>query len=392
MKYEEEIKNYEYLYSLLAGFECSKPVKDLNFIKIPRTVLEPTIENADRFNKIIEAIEICKMKPLYKTKSGGISIANGRYRGCQYGFWITQGKYYEVCLLLTIGCFRIQFRNVLHMDEDKNSKEFTGFDAWKAFMKECKKQNVNVEEHKISREQGLIEKSMIESPMIQLLNESYAGKNVVFENAHHIDFNSAHITGMCEAAPDLRPVFEKIYEERKKNPVFKKVLVCTWGYMQSKGVDYGYSHLSRAGMEWTNSHVTEMIKKLRESGRMPIMTNTDGIWYTGEIYHDENEGHCLGQWKNDHINCKLRIKSKGAYEFIEDGKYNVVVRGKTRYENFVPREKWNWGDIFKIDTEHLLSFMWDEKNHRIKYDHVNPDRSAAFDEFINELINGGNEI
>jgi hypothetical protein len=86
---------------------------------------------------------------------------------------------------------------------------------------------------------------------------------------------------------------------------------------------------------------------LRQAGRQILAYNTDGIWYAGEEYHGEGEGPELGQWGHDHRNCKIRFKSAGAYEFIEDGKYYPVIRGLTLLDKVKDRDtEWQWGDIF----------------------------------------------
>ena len=72
----------------------------------------------------------------------------------------------------------------------------------------------------------------------------------------------------------------------------------------------------------------ELAKQLKDSGRMVLAYNTDGIWYCGEIYHGEGEGNGLGQWSNDHTNCTIRFKSAGSYEYIENGKYRISGRNK----------------------------------------------------------------
>ena len=86
------------------------------------------------------------------------------------------------------------------------------------------------------------------------------------------------------------------------------------------------------------------------NGRHLILTNVDGIWYTGDIYHGDGEGDKLGQWSNDHMNCTCRAKSAGAYEYIENGEYHAVVRGSTNLDKIKPRDQWVWGDIYNEDA------------------------------------------
>ena len=101
---------------------------------------------------------------------------------------------------------------------------------------------------------------------------------------------------------------------------------------------------------------------MRNSGRIVISYNTDGVWYDGEIYHGEGEGPNLGQWSNDHVNCMFRAKSAGAYEFIEDGKYYPVVRGQTTLDAIKPRSSWEWGDIYKSTS---LQYYYNPKDMHI---------------------------
>ena len=116
-------------------------------------------------------------------------------------------------------------------------------------------------------------------------------------------------------------------------------------------------------MVWCREQVINLSQILEDTGRKVLMHNTDGIWYQGEIYHGDGEGKSICQWENDHINCTYRAKSKGIYEFIEDGKYTVVARGRYELDKIKPRDKWEWGDIyytgkcceyvFDKETEHL---------------------------------------
>jgi hypothetical protein len=41
------------------------------------------------------------------------------------------------------------------------------------------------------------------------------------------------------------------------------------------------------------------------------------------------------------------MRSAGAYEFIEDGKYHVRLRGHTNLDHIKPRSCWEWGDIYQ---------------------------------------------
>ena len=69
----------------------------------------------------------------------------------------------------------------------------------------------------------------------------------------------------------------------------------------------------------------------------------------------------MGEWHNDHINCQFRMKSDGAYEFIEDGVYYPVVRGVS---NDVKGD-WQWGDIYKDKSKAQLFTFTEEEGIRL---------------------------
>lgn len=183
-------------------------------------------------------------------------------------------------------------------------------------------------------------------------------RDFIFTNAHHIDFHSSFPAGLANTHPEFRPFLEWLYEGRKEDPIKKAILNYSIGFMQSlSGCQARWAHLAKDAIEDNNKRVNELVARLKKAGRTVVGLNTDGIWYVGKIYHGEGEGSGLGQWENDHINCKLRYKTRGCYEFIEDGVYHPVVRGKTSYESVVPRDQWVWGDIYKHVK--YISYAWD---------------------------------
>lgn len=117
--------------------------------------------------------------------------------------------------------------------------------------------------------------------------------------------------------------------------------------MQSEHINYSLANLSKIGINGCNRYIKELMFKLACNGNRILGVNTDGIWYTGNIYHDENEGTELGQWKNDYTNCTWYAISDGCYYFIHEGKFNVRARGFYSYENYKDRDEWDKEDFFK---------------------------------------------
>ena len=91
-----------------------------------------------------------------------------------------------------------------------------------------------------------------------------------------------------------------------------------------------------------------------------IRYKTDGFWCQGDVFHGEGEGHDLGEWENDHSDCKIRVNSDGVYEYEEAGVYHPVIRGRTWLDRYLDRSQWHWGDIYNPDAEHIIEWLFEE--------------------------------
>ena len=193
-------------------------------------------------------------------------------------------------------------------------------------------------------------KEQINKPYIKLANVFYgtwADRELTY--VHHIDRHSAYPASLCEAHPEFYDYFNELYEGRQDNPEYKCYLNYCIGAMQSLKLNCTrYPELARDAINGNNKWMDMMTERLKKQGFMVIAYNTDGIFYAdfkkpNRLYHDELEGDGMGQWRHDHHFEKIRFKSAGAYEYIENGIYHAVVRGipKTLSDTFV------WGDIYK---------------------------------------------
>lgn len=312
--------------------------KKPNYKLIPVTNIPMTKEGVEEFNKIYQ---LCLSIPnkIRRTKSGGIG------KPCTPPCWDIQFTKIssEITLLAFGNMYRFQFRTPLERDGEK---VMSGKNAFSRFLKLCNKWNIDIESMAIKN--GKKVKEEIEAPPICFEYESY--KDHTFNNVYHVDFHSSYPSGLANTHPEFRPMLESLFRKRKENQFMKAVLNYTIGFMQSSGCKYKYSHLSRDAIADNNKRVLELAKKIQDWGGIIILFNTDGFWFKAyDKYHDENEGDQLGQWHYDHMNCTFRAKSEGCYEFIEDGKYKAVVRGRTKLDEIKPREQWQWGDIYQED-------------------------------------------
>lgn len=317
--------------------------------KLP--INEFTFEQLDEFNKIYKYVKdhYLLVKP---TGSQGISYKiEERYE--ERYFVIKGNQRFELVVICADGCYRFLLSNPKAEDNTVSGR------------KACRELFTAAEKHEIDFSKYICQdgkeiKSEILSPHIDILDPFWTGKLMTVNNVHHIDLNSSYASRICEEYPELTPVYTELYNKRKDNDgYYKHVLTNSIGCFQSEycvnpsdkrtSLPYALANLAKLAINGTRHYVEEMIQKLEKSGRVPLLTNTDGIWYYGKLYHDENEGTELGKWKHDHKNCKFLMMSKGAYQFEENGKCHSVVRGVCNLDALEPdREKWKFGDLKEL--------------------------------------------
>lgn len=329
-------------------------IRKVNALLIPVTLINRDMAGAKEFNKIYHIGLNSGYRIITRTPSGGISQARGIFRAPCWDARHIGSHLIELTFIDYDGMWRIQFRT---KPEDKKKKYF-GRKSFATFKEICQSFKLNIDDYAITPEEGLEAKKQIESPLIQFHRPGFAHK--IFTNVHHIDFRSSYPTGLINTHPEFREVIKYIYDNRfKDNAKYKMVLNASIGMMQSRLTQYRWAHLARDAIMDNNNRVRAMAEKLINAGNIVLLYNTDGIWYCGDIYHDDKEGDGLGSWHTDHKSCKFRAKSAGAYEFIEDGKYHVRLRGETKLDKVKPRSKWEWGDIYHPDAE-VIEFEWKE--------------------------------
>ena len=296
-----------------------------------------SLKEAKEFNEILDYCNknFGNYKPIEFTEKGYVKKKKGQLTG-----YIVQydGLKMVIDLITPIGKetlarYHFIFTTIVYKDKDG----MTGRKAFERFKQLCLAQGIDLEEYKLTKEYGTKVKETIELPLIKLTNPLF--KDQTIENVNHVDFHNSYPAGLCNTHEEFRKVIEPIYKNRKNNPENKAVLNYTIGFMQKKESPL-WANLSRDAIADNNKRVRELAQRLADSGHMVISYNTDGIWYQGAVYHGDGEGDDLGQWHNDHVNCRFRAKSAGSYEFIENGSYFPVVRGKTRLDNILTRDKW----------------------------------------------------
>ena len=327
----------------------------VNYMRIPVYVIDNTQEGAHEFNIYYQEILKKNWNTIVRTKSHGISIAKANFNPPMWDV-----RYTNACIELTIvskDMLRIQFRQSSSVAQDESEgKKIYGRQAIAALREELLKDGVNLDDYAVDN--GVEIKKTIPKYLISL--EGRLFEDITYTNCHHIDFHNSFPAGLVNKHPEFSKTINRLYEKRKTDPIYKAILNYSIGFMQSiNGCGARWANLSRDAIKDNNERVLALAEELKKGNRAIISFNTDGIWYIGDIYHGPGEGKKLGEWENDHVNCQFRAKSAGAYEFIEDGVYTPVVRGRTNYGLIKPRSQWEWGDIYRKEAKPIL-FYWIE--------------------------------
>ena len=321
-----------------------------------------TFENLDEFNQIYFYVK-SKYEKTNSTKSQGISNSISERYHERY-FIVKGNQRFELVVLCGEGCYRFLLQN-----KKKSDNYVTGQQACRSIYAWCDSYGIDLS--KYATDNGLEEKKLIEKPHIESLQRLLVDK--VMDNVYHMDFRSSYASRICEAYPELKPMYEDIFNHRKENNgYYKHVLTNSIGCWQSpycvdyksrhNVTPYQFANLSRIAINGTRAKIISMIKNLEQARMVPLLTNTDGIWYWSDHgpYHDENEGSNLGQWENDHLDCKFLMTSEGRYQYEENGVCHTVVRGICNLDAQEPdRDKWQFGDIRKI--EDIFTYKFSEE-------------------------------
>lgn len=339
------MKNYKYNYdqifklcrSLSEG-QHFEPLKYDQYIKNPK-IFNRIIKDVDIINNLYVSLYNSCLHPILRNKSGSIKKYNIHHVSGAWDcreIYTTQNVFKGVIITVIVKGYVFVFK-CGQFTVDKSV--LNGHKAFTLFKKECEKQNIDLKKYELSEEDGKLEKDQIQNPIIK--------NNILYkeiEHVHHLDFNSAWPSGLCECFPEFENVFKNL---RKKDKLIGDLAL---GFCQSKYINYKYSHFSKAGINTTNKNIINLMVKLVSQNFKVVGINTDGIWYkdnTSEnrVYHDDNEGKDLHQWKTDHVDCTFCAYSDGQYYFIEDGKFNARARGYYLYEQKKPREEWDKYDF-----------------------------------------------
>lgn len=313
------------------------------------------ISSMDEFNDILSTIYSLSIEEVSLTKNGHFSkriYSNG------YAWSKTPStNTFELILHYAGRIYKFIFWPCRYDEKGGKKTRVSGREALNKFRREA---GSLATEFALTDNNLIAEvKEKIEKPKIELTNVTKMLGNHTFVSddewtIFHMDIHSAYPAGVANTTPALKEYMEKLYKLKESgDPDAKLLLNAGIGAMQSlKLTGRRYPELSRRGIEWTNRELERMTATLESLGCCILAYNTDGIWVASlnGLPKLDCIGPELGQWDIDHVVEKLRFKSAGAYEYIENGQYKAVLRGRTRLDSIKPREAWEWGDIFNLNA------------------------------------------
>lgn len=328
--------------------------KNINkmFISTSKVDLETYNYYVRYFNNLYNNGEI--NQGFKRTHSRGISITrDALYHNLNCYEVTSTNAMHELMVICELGMARIQYWHGTTNKLKQENSQISGTNAFNLFKDELRKDGIMIEQYYVTPEQGRKIKETIPSPLIKCTSKMIY--NRIFENVHHLDINQAYPFAMTLMYPEWKPTIERLYEKRQTNKKWKAVLNYSYGYFQAKHFGCKLAHVSKYCIEKTIDTLMLLTEYINKNGGLVLAYNTDGVWYQGDILpFPEEQQHQLGGIKYDHLNCTIRFKSDGAYEFIEDGKVYPVVRGSTNFDTWKSRDQWEWGDIYKVSINKLV--------------------------------------
>ena len=313
------------------------------------------VDNLELFNEL--ARHAFSFGPLRLTRNGHLSSRGFITNGAIWDVEMNENSSSSISFILLYDAklYTIVFRPSTKQDVE----EVTGLEALKEFKNACK---IHLKPFAMSNNDEIATiKSTIPKYNIGLTEIGDLLRDQELENCFHIDINSAFPAGLVARHPEFGPFFNYHYERRKEGPLHKAIMNYAIGAMQSLKIRGDrYPTLARDAIDWTNKQLKLLTKRLTAKKYIVLGYNTDGIFVMRSgpdqpLYTDHSEGKAMGQWKIAHVYDKLRFKSAGSYEYIENGKYKPVMRGHSSLDKIKPRAEWEWGDIYKTkEVRYLL--------------------------------------
>lgn len=324
-------------------------------------------EHVETMNFVFEAMAQLSFKRTKLTHSGGVSTDKQYFKEQVFSYHIddtTLANSFRIIIIFGPLLWHFQFGGV----EGVDGQRIDALSAYQTFARVARtKFNLNLKDNRIDVEEGYrIKQEEIEPPFVHAY-QTHKVTDPFVQHVHCLDIHSAYPAALAQTHPEFAPLIKYLYERRKDNPDLKAALNVSIGWFQRKKCP-DHANLARDAINRHNQTMRELCRWIEEQGGTVLLTRTDSIWYTNNSpvpFHDtafiSREGSHLGQWSYQEIDAQLRIKSRGAYEYIDhNGKLHIKLCGLSHLDRIKPRDEWTPDDLYSNDAAPFAVQMVDD--------------------------------
>lgn len=174
--------------------------------------IEMKFTDMDEFNEIYSYVKQHFMR-VEPTKSKAMPH-NGTCK-LHSRYMVVQSK---TKIELTVVCHKGCYRFVIGNQRDDLKNPVSGKKAVRTIYKAAQALGINLDKYKVSQEEGQALKAQIDPPHIEM----FGIEGRVYTNVHHLDLNSSYASRIIEEYPELKELYDSMYQQRHANDGYYK--------------------------------------------------------------------------------------------------------------------------------------------------------------------------
>jgi len=187
--------------------------------------VELKFEDMDEFNEVYDYCRENFME-VEPTKSGSMPYNKSVKLHSRYMIVKSKTKI-ELTVVSHEGCYRFLIGN----KRNEIDNPVSGRKAVRQIYAKAAEMNIDLTKYALDSITGEQIKTEIVPPHIEMFGKS----GLVYTNVHHLDLNSSYASRISEFYPELKPLYEAMYNKRHENDgYYKHVLTNSVGCFQSR--------------------------------------------------------------------------------------------------------------------------------------------------------------
>lgn len=338
------------------------PYNQLNYIKIPVILIDPTADLAGA-NELLNEIDQNNFswRPFCRSKSGGLARRISNYDFNRADYWQRGGNRAELVLFdCNRGFCRVQFGAV---PKDDKGNLIVGTKALRQLINKIPIINDYVETDEkqnnyYRQEAKKFYRNPDEGGFLGIPTSATCYNDQELDHVWSLDVHWAFPSALAKILNDDRAteVLNELYLKRKTNDIIKSMGVAAIGTMCSDfttnmglGAKGALAKLRYQLLEFHAAKMKMLREQIEAQGGIILNMRIDSIKFIAtHRLTIAGEGSELGRWSYEFEDCRYRQATTGKYEYIDnDGVYHAKVNGATVLDRFVARDQWTWGDIYR---------------------------------------------